>query len=320
MALLLFLLLLLSSLCLAGAAYQALLAPQGRAQRRLRKRLNRLQDAISYQPERISLLQNYSGALARVNLWLEQRPGLRALHAVMLQADVYWYLTTWLSLNLLAAALGLGLGLVRWGHWGALAGCLLGLVLPYKILALKAGRRLKKFEKQLPDALELMARGLKAGHAFSSGLQLVADELPPPIGREFFQTFNEYNHGLDLNTALLNLCQRIDLRDLRFFTTAVMIQRETGGNLAEILDKIASLIRERFKLRNQIQALTAEGRLSGIILVLLPPATAMALLYLNPNYILLLLHHPLGRLMSLIALTFQILGLVTIRKIVKVKV
>jgi tight adherence protein B len=99
-----------------------------------------------------------------------------------------------------------------------------------------------------------------------------------------------------------------------------MIQRETGGNLAEILDKIASLIRERFKLRNQIQALTAEGRLSGIILVLLPPATALALFYLNPSYIRLLLNHPLGRLMSLIALTFQILGLITIRKIVKVKV
>jgi tight adherence protein B len=320
MALLLFLLLLLSSLCLAAAAYQALLAPQGRAQRRLRKRLHRLQDTISYQPEEASLLPNYSGALARLNLWLEQRPGLRTMHALMVQADIHWQLTTLLPLNLLAAALGLALGFGRWGPWGALAGGLLGLALPYKLLAFKAGRRLKKFENQLPDALELMARGLKAGHAFSAGLQLVAEELPPPIGGEFFQTFKEYNHGLDLNTALLNLCRRVDLRDLRFFTTAVMIQRETGGNLAEILDKIASLIRERFKLRNQIQALTAEGRLSGIILVLLPPATALALFYLNPSYIRLLLNHPLGRLMSLIALTFQILGLITIRKIVKVKV
>ena len=124
-------------------------------------------------------------------------------------------------------------------------------------------RRLGKFEKQLPDALELLGRGLKAGHAFTAGLQLVADEMGPPIGPEFFKTYKEHNHGLDLNAALLNLCRRIDLQDLRFFTTAVMIQRETGGNLAEILEKIAALIRERFKLHNQVKALTAEGRLSG---------------------------------------------------------
>jgi tight adherence protein B len=165
-----------------------------------------------------------------------------------------------------------------------------------------------------------LSRGLKAGHAFASGLQLVAEEMPDPIGGEFFHTFKEYNHGLDLNAALLNLCRRVDLRDLRFFTTAVMIQRETGGNLSEILDKIAALIRERFKLRNQIQALTAEGRLSGVILVLLPPATALALFYLNPDYVMLLVRHPLGRLMSITALSFQILGIVTIRKIVRVKV
>jgi tight adherence protein B len=216
--------------------------------------------------------------------------------------------------------LGLGLGFLRWGPLGALGGAFLGLVLPHKILAGKAKKRLKKFEKQLPDALELMSRGLKAGHAFASGLQLVAEEMADPIGGEFFKTFKEYNHGLDLNTALLNLCRRVDLRDLRFFTTAVMIQRETGGNLSEILDKIAALIRERFKLRNQIQALTAEGRLSGLILVLLPPVTALGLFYLNPNYILLLVNHPLGRMMTIAALFFQTLGVLTIRKIVRVKV
>jgi tight adherence protein B len=125
---------------------------------------------------------------------------------------------------------------------------------------------------------------------------------------------------MDLNTALLHLCQRLDLRDLRFFTTAVMIQRETGGNLAEILDKIATLIRERFKLRNQIQALTAEGRLSGVILLLLPPATALALFYLNPDYVMLLVNHPMGRMMAITALFFQALGIITIRKIVRIKV
>ena len=181
-------------------------------------------------------------------------------------------------------------------------------------------RRLAKFEKQFPDALELLARGLKAGHAFTAGMQLVADEMGPPIGPEFFKTYKEQNHGLDLNSALLNLCRRIDLQDLRFFTTAVMIQRETGGNLAEILDKIAALVRERFKLCNQVRALTAEGRLSGIILSMLPPVTALALYFMNQNYIMLLWRSPKGRMMALFALAFQALGILTIRKIVKIKI
>jgi len=316
---LLLILVLLSTLCLGGATYHILVDPQSRSQRRVRKRLAMLGEIISYQPE-VSLLRRSSGALNRLNQWLEQRHGLKTLYSLMLQADLRWQLTTFLSVTLLAAALGTALGFLRWGALGALGGGLLGLALPHRVLLLQAKRRLKKFEVQLPDALELLSRGLKAGHAFASGLQLVADEMPAPIGSEFFKTFKEYNHGLDLNTALLNLCSRINLRDLRFFTTAVMIQRETGGNLAEILDKIAHLIRERFKLRNQIQALTAEGRLSGLILVLLPPVTALALFYLNPDYILLLLNRPLGRIMSVTALAFQILGIVTIRKIVTVKV
>ena len=318
MAALLFTLVLLSSLCLAAATYHILAAPQGRYQRRLKKRLSQLRGAISYQPGE-SLLSS-AGGLPRLNQWLEQHRGLQSWRNRMLQAAIHWQLSTFLSLVFLAAALGLALGFLRWGLPGAAAGCLIGLVLPFKILALKAKRRLKKFEKQLPDALELLSRGLKAGHAFASGLQLVADEMPNPIGGEFFKTFKEYNHGMDLNTALLHLCQRLDLRDLRFFTTAVMIQRETGGNLAEILDKIATLIRERFKLRNQIQGLTAEGRLSGIILLLLPPATALAMFYLNPDYILLLVNHPMGRMMSITALFFQALGIITIRKIVRIKV
>jgi tight adherence protein B len=315
----LLLLMFLSALCLAAATYNVLADSHGRHQRRVRKRLNRLEGAISYQPEE-SLLRPSSGALPRLNQWLEQRRVFRAWRRMLLQADLHWQLSTFLALLLAAAALGLALGFLRWGPPGALAGLLLCPALPFKFIALRARRRLKKFEKQLPDALELLSRGLKAGHAFTSGLQLVADEMPDPIGGEFFKTFKEYNHGMDLNTALLNLCQRIDLRDLRFFTTAVMIQRETGGNLAEILDKIASLIRERFKLRNQIQALTAEGRLSGLILVLLPPATALALFILNPDYVRLLWTHRLGRMMAGGAMFFQLMGLLTIRKIVTVKV
>ena len=206
------------------------------------------------------------------------------------------------------------------GLGGALAGGGLGLIIPYKILVRRRKRRLKKFEKQLPDALDLLARGLRAGHAFPTGLQQVAKEMADPLGTEFFKTFTEFNHGLDLNTALLNLCERIDLRDLSFFTTAVLIQRETGGNLTEILEKISILIRERFKLRNQIEALTAEGRLSGLILLLLPPVLAGLLMVFNPKYESQLFLHPMGQVLCVVALGFQLVGMYWIHKIVNIKV
>ena len=158
-------------------------------------------------------------------------------------------------------------GFFQFGILGAVGGFLgIGYLLPNSLLVLKKKHRLKKFEKQLPEALGLMSRSLKAGHSFPSSMQLVADEMANPIGLEFFKTFKEYNYGLDFSDVLMNLYTRNQLRDLKFFITAILIQRETGGNLVEILEKIAHLIRERFKLVNQIKALTAEGRLSGLIL------------------------------------------------------
>jgi tight adherence protein B len=151
-------------------------------------------------------------------------------------------------------------------------------------------------------------------------MQMVADEMGNPIGLEFFKTFKEYNYGLDFNDVMMNLYTRNQLRDLKFFITAIIIQRETGGNLVEILEKIAHLIRERFKLVNQIQALTAEGRLSGLILILLPIVIGFMLLHLNPKYIGMLWTHPTGRMMAGLAIFFQVLGIISIRKIVNIKV
>jgi tight adherence protein B len=245
---------------------------------------------------------------------------LEQLQELLIKADVNWSIMTVLLIFLISGAVGLSLGFFSRGPLGALCGLGIGLYLPYWILNFKKKRRVKKFEKQLPEALDLMARGLKAGHAFPTGLQIVGTEMPNPIGLEFFKTFKEYNHGMDMNNALINLCQRVDLRELRFFTTAIMIQRETGGNLVDILEKIAGLIRERFKLRNQIQALTAEGRLSGIILLAMPPIIFLVMLKINPSYTMLLINHPLGKMMSMTALTFQVLGILAIKKIVNIKV
>jgi len=311
-----FILVFLGFLCLAAGGFAYFAGPEAVHQERLRRRLV----GETALPTEDSLLKSPGpGGLALLSQSLRLSGHLEKLQSLMLQADVGWRLGTLLLIFFLCGAAGAAVGLVARGGTTGLLGGALGVVLAYKALALKKKLRLRKFEKQLPEALELMARGLKAGHAFTSGFQMVAAELPNPIATEFLRTFNEYNHGLDLGLALLNLCQRVDLKDLKFFTTAVIIQRETGGNLAEILEKIAALIRERFKLRRQIRALTAEGRLSGLILILLPPVTAMILFFLNPEYMRVLLTHPLGRTMALTALGFQGLGMLVIRKIVNIK-
>jgi tight adherence protein B len=256
--------------------------------------------------------------------WLRQAlkkvQRLEQLQELLIKADVDLSLVTVLLIFLISGTVGLILGFFSRGPLAALCGLGVGLYLPYWILNFKKKRRVKKFEKQLPEALDLMARGLKAGHAFPTGLQIVGSEMPNPIGLEFFKTFKEYNHGMDMNHTLINLCDRVELRELRFFTTAVMIQRETGGNLVDILEKIAGLIRERFKLRNQIQALTAEGRLSGVILLAMPPIIFLVMLKINPSYTMLLINHPLGKAMSVTALIFQALGFLAIKKIVNIKV
>lgn len=288
--------------------------------RRLQKRLKFL-DSLDKKISQESLLK---ADTLKESAWLTQvlkrTRRLEQLQELLMQADISWSATTLLLILVVSAGAGLTLGFFSRGPLGAMIGLGAGLYLPYWLLKFKRKLRVKKFEKQLPEALDLLARGLKAGHAFASGLQIVGSEMPNPLGVEFFRTFREYNHGMDLNNALINLCKRVNLRELRFFTTAVMIQRETGGNLVEILEKIAGLIRERFKLRNQVKALTAEGRLSGLVLVALPPVVFLIMMRINPSYTMLLVHHPLGRMIAMVALTFQALGVIAIRKIVNIKV
>jgi tight adherence protein B len=307
----------LACFCLVQGVLRFLVDTEGRRQRLLQKRLKEL-GGLGGAKAPDSLLKLEAPSWLAQNLTKIRR--IAELQTRLVQAGVSWHLGTFLTVCLASGGLGLGLGFLKLGFLGGLLGGGLGLLLPYQVLRFKKKRRLKKFEKQLPEALDLLARGMKAGHAFATGLQLVAQEMDDPIGIEFFITAKEHSHGLELNAALVNLCQRMDLRDLRFFTTAVIVQRETGGNLTEILEKIAALIRERFKLRNQILALTAEGRLSGWILVMLPPLVALSLFYMNPSYEMLLIRHPLGRLMAMVALGAQVVGMLAIRKVVNIKV
>ena len=185
---------------------------------------------------------------------------------------------------------------------------------------LKRKRRLNAFGRQLPDALELVSRALRAGHSLAAGFSLVADEMADPISTEFTRCYEEQNLGIPLEQALEGMTQRVPNLDLRFFATAVILQRQTGGDLAEILDKIGTLIRERFKVWGQIQALTGEGRLSGVVLLALPPVLFVVMYRLNPEYCQLLFTDPMGQWMLWGAVLLQLAGALVIRKIINIKV
>jgi tight adherence protein B len=192
--------------------------------------------------------------------------------------------------------------------------------IPLAWLILRRRKRLRKFAKQLPDALELIARALRAGHSLAAGFHLVADEMTDPIAGEFNRVFEEQNLGIPMDQALLSMTDRVPNLDLKFFVTSLVLQKQTGGDLAEILDKIGELIRERFKIWGQVQALTGEGRLSGIVLLALPPALFLAVYKLNPDYVMVLFSDPMGKQMLAGGVVMQILGALVIRKIVNIKV
>lgn len=179
---------------------------------------------------------------------------------------------------------------------------------------------MQKFQRQLPDALDLVARSLKAGHAFSGGLKMVAEEFDNPVGVEFDKTMNEINLGVEVTELLKNLSNRVDCLDLNFFIISVIIQRETGGNLAEILENIARLIRERFKLHGRIRVLAAEGKLSAMILIALPFFVAFVISILNPKYIGTLITDPIGHILIAVAIIMMTLGILIMIRMIKIKV
>jgi tight adherence protein B len=193
-------------------------------------------------------------------------------------------------------------------------------VLPLFWLFMRRRRRINKFNQQLPEALELLGRSLRAGHSLAAGFGLVASEMQDPLGTEFGRAFEEQNLGISLDEAIEAMTIRVPNMDLRFFATAVLLQRQTGGDLAEILDKIGKLIRERFKLAGTIQALTGEGRLSGIVLLALPPTLFVTMYYLNREYAMVLFRDETGRKLLGAAIALQFVGALTIRKIISIKV
>jgi len=193
-------------------------------------------------------------------------------------------------------------------------------LIPIGYVAFMRGRRLHKFEEHFPEALDLLGRAVRAGHAFTTGLEMISKESPEPLAGEFRTTFEEQNFGLPLRDALLNLTERVPIVDVRFFVTALMIQKETGGNLAEILDGLARIIRDRFRIYREVRVRTAQGRLTAGILIALPIMMMGLLSVLNPHYIGVLFTDPLGPIVLVVAGVMQLIGSAILWKIIHFEV
>jgi tight adherence protein B len=278
--------------------------------------------------EGLSEVLGSTGSLLRGNQetgWLDSfavsLPQLRDLDHVIKQGGLTWTLQKFFLLSLgIAAALGLG----AWVIFGfglvmaAVAG--VGAALPFLYVRRKRKQRLGMFEEQLPEAVDLVGRAIRAGHPLGAGLRMVAEEMHDPIRTEFRQVFEEQRFGLAFEEALFGMADRVPLIDVRILVTAILIQREVGGNLAEILDKLSHIIRVRFQIRRQLLTYTAEARMSMWTLMGLPPAVALIMFFMNPSYIMTLFQEPAGHFMIYAALVMQFMGFLWIRKIVDIEI
>jgi len=243
------------------------------------------------------------------------------LQTLLNQADLDWSASrTIFNLISIGIVCALGLWVLHVNLFASIACGGSIIVLPLVWISFRRSRRMTKLSSQLPDVFEMMGQALRAGHSLAGATQLIYEQMPPPIATEFAQVYHEQNLGIKIEDALQAMADRVDSLDVRFFVTAVMIQRQTGGDLAEVLDNISGVIRERIELAGLVRGLTAEGRLSGWVLFSLPAVVFLASMYLNPNYANVLLEEPKGQMMLMLAGGMQLMGIAMIRWIVNIKV
>jgi tight adherence protein B len=271
--------------------------------------------------EQASILKRTAMERDKKSLLEAITPNIPSLQKVIVQADAHIRSSTLMGIGLVLGLLGFSVSwLMGVKVYLAPVGGIVFFVVPFAWLLHKRWKRLKTFAAQLPDALELVGRALRAGHSLAAGMHVVAEEMPQPIADEFNRVYEEQNLGIPIEDALKNMSDRVPNLDLRFFVTSVVVQRQTGGDLSEILDKIGYVIRERFRILGQVKALTAEGRLSGVVLIGLPFMLFLVMLHVKYDYVEKLWTHPLGVKMAMAALGMQLLGALVIRKIVNIKV
>ena len=272
--------------------------------------------------EELSILKDstLSGIGPLQRLLLRFRAGGRIKH-LLEQADVKMKTGTLVLLIALCSVAGFLLCFgFRLGVLVSIAMGVLAAFLPILVVMRIRTKRFRRFEAQFPDAIDLLSRAIRAGHAFNTGIKMIADEMPEPVGKEFQRVFEEQNYGLPMKSALMNLLDRVQLLDLKMFVVAVLIQRQSGGNLAELLGKIAHTIRERFRIFRQLKVHTAQAKLTGIILMCLPPVMGGITLALNFEYMKIIFQDPWGIRLLIAAAVLQLVGLVWIRKIVNIEV
>ena len=302
-----------------GAFAGAKRLPGFLAGRRLDRRLRDVAHHREDKPEQSFVRERREGPLPGVDRFIG---GANSSLAKLIEQSGVATTPSSVILGSLGAAFVLGLltALFVRQPWAWAVAGVVGATLPVFWLKHKRSSRLKRFEEQFPEALDLLSRAIRAGHAFQTAMGMVADELPPPVGVEFKRAFDQQNFGLPLKETLNELGKRVPLLDVKFFVTAVLIQRETGGNLSEILDNLAHVVRERFKILRQVRVHTAHGRFTGYVLLALPAVLGIVLAWLNPQHMDLLFKEHMGQMMIMGAIVMQTIGYIWIRKVIKIEV
>ncbi len=304
-----------------GAYFALIVRPESFERSKLLRRLGAKSGAAAAKAIQLERPQERLSNVRAVQVMLSRATGVSGpLDRLVTQSGLKITVGTLIMTSVLAAVLGYAL--VKWltyyTYLGLAAAPLFGMV-PFLIVRYARSKRLDLFEEQFPEAIALIARALRAGHAFPTGLQMVGDEIPAPVGAEFKLVYDQQSFGMPLSDALKGMAERVPVLDARFFVTAVLTQRETGGNLSEVLDNLANVIRERFKVKRQVRVVTAHGRMTGWILAALPPVLALILCFVSPQHMKTMITDPLGIKMLAIGGTMQAIGTLIIRKLVNIR-
>ncbi len=316
---------LLVFLVVALATFAVLsLLDQRRDQARLIKdRLATVQKAPERAPdEELALLRDEQlSRIPALDVLLRRSARVSAMQDSLLQAGMKFRAGNFLVLCAIAGvAAGITVVLLTRNPAIGWAALVIGAFLPYAFVSYRRQKRFEKIETLFPEAIDTLARAVRAGHAFTTALEMISNEIAEPLASEFRKLFEEQKFGMPVRDALMNLTQRVPLVNVKFFVTAVMLQRETGGNLAEILDNLSYVIRERFKIQRQVRVHTAQGRLTMALLMAMPP-TVVAILYVfSPDFVQPLFHDPVGHILLVGSITLQTVGYFVIRKIIKIQV
>jgi len=299
--------------------YSSVIAPF-RYRRSLRTRVEKVTRSEALRPDIIKVKEAKSHLILAVIEKFGARAIIEDLRIQLQQADLAWDVTTFLGVNILLVLVGFIIGNLK---QGLLAGVGFGAgfgFLPFLIVKTKKRKKTARIEEQMPDVMDLLARSLRAGHTLSSAFELAGQETPHPLGTELSMVFEEQRLGISLNAALQDMVKRVDSHDLRYFVTGVLIQSETGGSLAELMEKLGRLIRERLTLKMKVLALTSEGRISAWIMIALPIGLFLFLYASNPKYVSMFFDDPTGRKMLWGAVISMFLGWICMKRIIRIEV